>query len=236
MRIARGTATVADGSLRPVENLLIACDFDGTITERDTLHLIVERFGERGLWDTIAPRLRAGELTVEQAMQLEFDSVRATRDEVVGMLLAEAGLRAGFRELVDWAAARGHRLAVLSSGFRTVIDPLLAHWGLAHLDVESNDARFAVEGCTLLWAPRGGRCDLCGRPCKRHGLRARAGSSRVVYVGDGISDRCVSGIADLVFARADLARFLADDGVTFLPFENFVEVRERLEAPSTLAA
>jgi 2-hydroxy-3-keto-5-methylthiopentenyl-1-phosphate phosphatase len=219
-----------------VENLLIACDFDGTITERDTLHLIVERFGERGLWDAIVPRLRAGELTVRQAMQLEFDSVRATRDEVVGMVLAEAGLRAGFGELVDWAAARGHRLVVLSSGFRTVIDPLLAHWGLAHLEVEANDARFSARGCTLLWADRGGHCELCGRPCKRHDLRARAGSARVVYVGDGISDRCVAGIADVVFARADLARFLTADGVPFLPFEDFVEVRERLETPSTLAA
>jgi 2-hydroxy-3-keto-5-methylthiopentenyl-1-phosphate phosphatase len=236
MRIARGTATVADGSLRRVENLLIACDFDGTITERDTLHLIVERFGERGLWDTLAPRLRARELTVEQAMQLEFDSVRATRAEVVGMLLAEAGLRAGFRELVDWSAARGHRLVVLSSGFRTVIDPLLAHWGFTGLDVEGNDARFTRRGCTLLWADRGGRCELCGRPCKRHDLRARAGSRRVVYVGDGISDRCVSRIADLVFARADLASHLAEQSVPFLPFEDFIEVRERLEAPSTLAA
>ena len=219
-----------------MENLLIACDFDGTITERDTLHLIVERFGERGLWDAIVPRLRAGELTVQQAMQLEFDSVRATRDEVVGMVLSEARLRAGFRELVDWSAARGHQLVVLSSGFRTVIDPLLAHWGFTGLDVEGNDARFTRRGCTLLWADRGGRCELCGRPCKRHDLRARAGSRRVVYVGDGISDRCVSRIADLVFARADLASHLAEQGVPFLPFEDFIEVRDRLEAPSTLAA
>ena len=219
-----------------MENLLIACDFDGTITERDTLHLIVERFGERGLWDAIVPRLRAGELTVQEAMQLQFDSVRATRDEVVRMVLAEAGLRAGFRELMDWAAARGHRLVVLSSGFRAVIDPLLAHWGFAGLDVAGNDARFSPRGCTLLWADRGGPCELCGRPCKRHELRARAGSARVVYVGDGISDRCVAGMADLVFARADLARFLTADGVAFLPFEDFVDVRERLEAPSTLAA
>ena len=219
-----------------MDNLLIACDFDGTITERDTLHLIVERFGERGLWDAIAPRLRAGELTVEQAMQLEFDSVRATSDEVVRMVLAEAGLRPGFRELVDWAAARGHPLVVLSSGFRAVIDPLLAHWGFAGLDVEANDARFSPQGCTLVWADRGERCPLCARPCKRHDLRARARSERVVYVGDGVSDRCVAGVADLVFARADLARFLAVDGVPFVPFEDFVEVRERLEAPSTLAA
>ncbi len=54
----------------------------------------------------------------------------------------------------------------------------------------------------------------------------------MVYVGDGISDRCVAGMADLVFARADLARFLTADGVAFVPFEDFVDVRERLEAPS----
>jgi 2-hydroxy-3-keto-5-methylthiopentenyl-1-phosphate phosphatase len=52
-----------------VDRLLIACDFDGTITERDTLHVIVEEFGTRGLWGAIEPRLRAGEVTLEQAMQ-----------------------------------------------------------------------------------------------------------------------------------------------------------------------
>ena len=52
-----------------MEKLFIACDFDGTITRNDTLHLIVARYGEPGLWEAIEPRLRAGELTLEQAMQ-----------------------------------------------------------------------------------------------------------------------------------------------------------------------
>jgi 2-hydroxy-3-keto-5-methylthiopentenyl-1-phosphate phosphatase len=62
------------------------------------------------------------------------------------------------------------------------------------------------------------------------------GGEPLVYIGDGVSDRCAARMADLVFARADLARDLAADGLPFVRFEDFVEVRERLEAPSILAA
>ncbi|WP_246496425.1 HAD-IB family phosphatase [Miltoncostaea marina] len=217
--------------------LLIACDFDGTITRHDTLHLIVETFGERGLWQAIEPRLRAGEVTLEQAMQEEFDTVRATPEQVRDLVLREAGLRDGFPELVAWAHERGHRLIVFSSGFRSVIEAALEHWGLGHLHVESHEAVFTPEGCRLVWSDRGDRCDECGRHCKRHDLRAHARrGERLVYIGDGVSDRCGAAMADVVFARAHLARDLAEDGVPFLPFEDFVEVRERLERVSTLAA
>jgi 2-hydroxy-3-keto-5-methylthiopentenyl-1-phosphate phosphatase len=219
-----------------VESLLIACDFDGTITLRDTLHLIVEEFGERGIWEAIEPRLRAGELTLTEAMEREFASVRATPDQVSELVLREAGLRPGFRELVDWSRASGHRLEVYSSGFRSVIDVLFARWGLADLPVNSHDARFTPEGCRLVWAQRGDRCSLCGRHCKRHDLRAALRGERLVYIGDGISDRCGAKMADLVFARHHLARDLAADGFPFLPFEDFVEVRERLDGPLPLAA
>jgi 2-hydroxy-3-keto-5-methylthiopentenyl-1-phosphate phosphatase len=219
-----------------VEKLLIACDFDGTITRNDTLHLIVARYGERALWDAIEPRLRAGEITLEQAMQEEFAGVRATPEQVRELVLAEAGMRPGFPELVAWAHERGHRLVVLSSGFRSVIDAVLAEWGLGHLDIASHEAEFTPEGCRLVWADRGAPCSVCGRRCKRHDVRSRSAGEPLVLIGDGVSDRCVARLADVVFARAHLARDLALDGVPFTPFEDFHEVREELESRATLAA
>jgi 2-hydroxy-3-keto-5-methylthiopentenyl-1-phosphate phosphatase len=219
-----------------VEKLLIACDFDGTITQHDTLHLIVARYGDGGLWDRIEPRLRAGELTLEQAMQEEFAGVRATPEQVRELVLAEAGLRAGFPDFVAWVRERGHRLLVLSSGFRSVIDAVLTRWGLGHLEVASHEAEFTPDGCRLIWADRGERCEVCGRRCKRHDVRARHAGETLVLIGDGVSDRCVARMAEIVFARAHLARDLALDGVAFHPFEDFHEVREELEARTTLAA
>ena len=78
-----------------MEKLLIACDFDGTITQNDTLHLIVRRYGDGDLWEAIEPRLRAGELTLEQAMEAEFAGVRATPEQVRELVLRDAGMRAG---------------------------------------------------------------------------------------------------------------------------------------------
>jgi 2-hydroxy-3-keto-5-methylthiopentenyl-1-phosphate phosphatase len=219
-----------------VEKLLIACDFDGTITQHDTLHLIVRRYGDRRLWESIEPRLRAGELTLEQAMQEEFAGVRATPEQVRDLVLRDAGLRAGFAEFVAWARERGHRLVVLSSGFRSVIDAVLTRWGLGHLEVASHEAEFTPDGSRLVWADRGERCEVCGRRCKRHDVRARHAGETLVLIGDGVSDRCVARMAEVVFARAHLARDLTGDGVPFLPFEDFHEVREALEARTTLAA
>lgn len=219
-----------------METLLIACDFDGTITQRDTLHLIVEEYGTRGLWETIEPRLRSGEVTLEQAMQEEFATVRATPEEVIALVLREAGLRPGLSELVRWARAEGHRFIVFSSGFRTVIEATLGHWGLGDLEIVSHEALFTAEGCTLVWSDRGEACAECGRRCKRHDLRGRLRGERLVYIGDGISDRCGAGMADLVFARAHLARDLSAEGVPFVPFEDFVEVREWLQSARSRAA
>jgi len=224
------------GSLDVVEKLLIACDFDGTITRRDTLHIIVEEFGTRGLWDAIAPRLRAGEVSLEQAMQEEFDSVRATPGQVRDLVLRAAGLREGFPEFVAWAHDRGHRLVVFSSGFRSVIEPVLAHWGLGHLPVVSHDAVFSDDGCRLVWSDRGDPCPECSRRCKRHDLRRHNHGERLVYVGDGVSDLCAAQTADLVFARADLARDLSAVDVPFVPFEDFVVVREHLASAASIAA
>jgi 2-hydroxy-3-keto-5-methylthiopentenyl-1-phosphate phosphatase len=219
-----------------VKPLLIACDFDGTITCRDTLHVIVEEFGARGVWDAIEPRLRRGEISVEQAMNEQFAEVRATLDEVLLAVQRESPVRAGFHEIVSWSRACGHRLIVLSSGFRTVIDAVLADAGIAGLPIHSHEARFSREGCTLVWSERGRPCRLCSRPCKRHDLALHRGSEPVVYVGDGISDRCVARTADLVFARDGLAQHFREGGLPYLPFDDFHDVRRLIERTYAQAA
>jgi 2-hydroxy-3-keto-5-methylthiopentenyl-1-phosphate phosphatase len=212
-----------------VKSLLIACDFDGTITTRDTLHVIVEAFGTRGVWAALEPRLRSGEMSVEQAMSEQFATVRATPQEVAALVRRDAPVREGFVEWVRWCRAEGHHLVVLSAGFRSVIEPVLAEAGVGDLEVVANDARFSRAGCELVWAERGERCGICDRMCKRWALNRRWTGQRLVYLGDGISDRCAARMADVVFARAGLAEHLAEEGVPFTPLHDFVQVRRDME-------
>lgn len=211
----------------PVTSLFIACDFDGTITERDTLHLIVEEYGDRALWDDFEPQLRSGSMTVEEALERQFRSVYATNDDVHRLVEAQAPVRAGFARFVEWGRAAGHEIVVISNGFRSVIEPVLHRAGV-ELPLVANDADFARSGTTLIWDDRGRRCGVCHRPCKREPIHARSGGRQVVVIGDGISDRCGAGLADIVFARAGLAEDLRAQGRDFVPFDDFDDVILRL--------
>ena len=230
-----GTPLVASSV---VAELLIAVDFDGTITMRDTLHVIVDAHGRPGVWDELEPALRAGDITVEQAMEQQFATVTAPHDEVIDLVLSHAGTRDGFPELVQFAEDHDHRLVVMSAGFRCVIDEVLDGLGVGHLEVVANDAVFTHDGCTLVWSEdRGDTCQLCGRKCKRHAINERFDGDRLVYVGDGISDRCASLLADVVFARAQLADWLDEQGVGYIPYGDFHDVlRWLMNDPSVMEA
>jgi 2-hydroxy-3-keto-5-methylthiopentenyl-1-phosphate phosphatase len=59
---------------------------------------------------------------------------------------------------------------------------------------------------------------------------ALTGCGPFVYVGDGISDRCVSLAASRVFARAGLAEWLDHGGVAYEPYNDLHDVRLALDA------
>jgi len=196
----------------------VVLDWDGTVTEVDTLHLVLERFGDASVFEAMEAELR-GRLTLHEVIRREFETVSAPLEEVVAFLLAEAHVRPGFRELV---AER--RPLVVSSGFHELIEPLLAREGI-EVELQANRVTPGPEG----WRPvyyDTSVCTVCGEPCKRRSLPAGS----IAYVGDGYSDRCAARAADRVFARDALAVWLTEQGVAYEPFEDLHDVRTALAA------
>ena len=68
-------------------------------------------------------------------------------------------------------------------------------------------------------------CDVCGERCKRGAV---AGLDPFAYVGDGISDRCVSLAAERRFARRSLAVWLDEQRVSYEPFGDLHDVASAL--------
>ena len=69
------------------------------------------------------------------------------------------------------------------------------------------------------------RCAVCSEGCKRGAV---AELEQFVYVGDGVSDRCVALAAEHVFARDGLGRWLADRGAPYEPFDTLDDVAEAM--------
>lgn len=213
--------------------MLIICDFDGTITVRDCLNLIVQEFAPEA-WQTIEPRLRAREIGLLEAIVEEFHHVRVTEREAVEFVMAHTRIREGFPEFVAWSERGGHEIAIVSAGFRVLIDPLLAAAGLSHVRVWAGDAHFTTEGTDIWYPPSlrdcASRCGLCKEDVVAALLATSSHPRPLVHVGDGLSDLCAARRADIVFARGSLSRLLERESIPFHPFEDFHEVRRVLEA------
>ena len=197
--------------------MYLILDWDGTVTVRDTLWMLLERFGDREVFERMQ-RALGSTLSHREVMEAEMATITVPLEEAVAFLLEHAEVRPGFAEL-----ARRFRPLVLSSGFHETIEPLLAREGV---DVQLVANRIAArpDGWRVLWADDA-PCPECGEVCKRRSLPA---GDSLVYVGDGYSDRCAALAADRVFARGDLARYLASRGSPFEPFEDLDDVAAAL--------
>ena len=196
----------------------LVVDWDGTVTETDGLHLVLQEFGDERIYDAAESKL-GEELSLHEVIALEFKSVRAPLAEVVAWMHANVRIRAGFAEL-----SRAYDPLIVSSGFHELIEPLLAREGL-ELDVVANRLDARPDGWRVLFR-EADLCDVCGQQCKRSDV---AGHDGFVYVGDGFSDRCVALAASRVFARDGLAEYLAARDVAFEPYEDFYDVARALD-------
>ncbi len=191
-------------------------DWDGTVTEVDSLHMVLERFGDPAVYREAEERL-GRDLTLHETIALELATVTAPLGEVVAWVLEHVRVRPGFRELV----AR-HRPLILSSGFHELIEPVLAREGV-RAELLANRLEPGPRGWRALFRDRS-PCPACGEACKRGSLPA----GEVVFVGDGFSDRCAALAADRVFARDGLASWLARRGTAFASFGDLHDVARAL--------
>lgn len=195
----------------------IVLDWDGTVTSIDALHLVLLEFGDPEVFARMEGRL-GNDLTLHEVIALEFQSVRAPLDDVVAWVRENVEVRLGFSDF-----ARRREPLVVSSGFCELIEPVLEREGL-ELEVRANRLDPRPEGWRALFGSDE-PCEVCGEPCKRHTI---SDLGTFTYVGDGYSDRCVAEAATRVFARDGLARYLADRGVSFEPFEDFLQLERAL--------
>ena len=208
---------------------LIVVDFDGTITERDTLDEMCRIYAPEQ-WAATENDLQQGAMTLREVIAAEFAPIRGDHDTIVSETVDRAAVREGFADFVDAAEAAGDRVVVVSSGFESVIRPILEREGLGRLELVAHDVRFTPEGGIVDFR-HGEPCPVCGEECKRSVVEERRDGREVVYVGDGYSDRCAAQAADVRFARATLATHLDREGLDYTWFDDFATIRDTLLGP-----
>ena len=192
----------------------LVLDWDGTVTERDTLHVAIERFGDLEVFRRAEEEI-GRRLTLHEVIELEMRTITATLADVIDYLVEHVPVRVGFRELVE-----RHGPLILSAGFTELIEPVLEREGV-HARVLANALDPSPQGWRAIFRDEA-ECEVCGEPCKR--AAALADGAPFVFVGDGISDRCAALAAERVFARDGLAAWLDSQGVAYEPFRDLRDI------------
>jgi 2-hydroxy-3-keto-5-methylthiopentenyl-1-phosphate phosphatase len=190
----------------------LVLDWDGTVTERDTLDLVLQEFGDPEIYERVESELDAGRMTLNDVIAAEFATVTVPLEEAIAFVVEHTRVRPGFAEL-----ARTRHPLVVSSGFHELIGPVLEREGvLGRVELRANRVEARPDGWRVDFRVAE-ICDECGEPCKRGDLPR----GEVVFAGDSHSDYCASLAADRVFAAGRLARWLERRGVRHEPLTDF---------------
>jgi 2-hydroxy-3-keto-5-methylthiopentenyl-1-phosphate phosphatase len=209
---------------------IVVTDFDGTLALADVFDELCDRFAAAN-WRDFQRLFTSGELSMLGSTQWIFEGMNASLAELREYALGVGELRAGASEL--FAAARAGRieLVIASGGLDFYIEALLAEH-LPYIRTIYCTSLTATDRGLLLDFPlvelRCERCAVCkGLALKRHLDPAR----RVVYCGDGWSDRCAVGVAPELFAVADsqLARYCSEHSVPHTEFDDYRQVLRVLD-------
>ena len=211
----------------------IFVDFDGTITLRDVGDSIFERFLPAELIDAgwhrkIIEEWKAGRVSSMECLTRECAEARVTQEELDAELNTHT-LIPGFAQLKDYCQKGAIPLEILSDGLDYYIAFILEKYGMSTVPFRANHMYFTKDSIGVEFPYEDKGCGRCGN-CKRwHMESVRREGEKIVYIGDGYSDRYAVSSADIVFAHRDLAEFCNRNHVPFIPFGDFFGVVEYLE-------
>jgi 2-hydroxy-3-keto-5-methylthiopentenyl-1-phosphate phosphatase len=198
-------------------------DFDNTITREDVLDRIIERFSISEEWRDCEDAWVRGEISTVQCLERQIAGVRASEAELIDFV-ADFEIDPHFASIVRWAARERVELFVVSDNFSCLVREILSRHGLAGLPVMGNELTFFGNRPKAHFPFRSAACARCAH-CKAVHF-PRFEKHRKIYVGDGLSDVCPAVAADLVFAKASLADYLASRGVPFSHFDSLEVVAD----------
>ena len=212
----------------------VVSDFDGTITLEDTNDLLFITHGSPEN-AKIEKDFRAGLTSDREAMVRHFEVSRMTFGKYYSFLDSYVHIDCGFDEFLRRLRGQGLPLFIVSGGYAQGIRHVLGEERIQGVQIFANDLLENGAHLTPSFATQSNVCTEpigpCGN-CKKiciDTIRRQTGK-KILYIGDGLTDRCVTQKADLLFAKNNcaLAEHCRASGSPYVLFEGFADITDYL--------
>lgn len=212
-----------------MQNPVLICDFDGTITENDNIIAIMKKFAPPE-WVPLKDGVLSQEISIKEGVGRMFSLLPSSqKEEITQFILKDAKIREGFADFVAYTKKVGIPLYIVSGGMDFFVKPVLQ--GLVPDDhIYCNEADFSNSHIYINWPHT---CDEqctneCGC-CKPSIVRRVAPDQDIIVVGDSVTDLEAAKLADLVIARDLLLEKSEALGLNYKPFQTFYDVIDHVK-------
>ena len=203
---------------------IVFSDFDGTITLHDTFVELLKKFSTPGLADDLMAQMYAQTLTLRAGVTQLLESIPSDQYLNIIEFSKPHPIRSGFPEFLDFLDSRNVPCVVVSGGIRVMVETVLNEYkprlaGLHAVDLDSSGDYFKVIPTYA------GDTELVAKVT----IMEKYEFDQSIAIGDSITDFNMAMAADLVFARDRLAKYLDAQGKTYVPWNDFFEIRDYLD-------
>ena len=202
-------------------------DFDGTISNEDVVDKILERFGAPE-WQAIEAEWAAGKIGSRECLSRQLALVRAGSLDIES-LMDQITIDPFFPEFLQTAEANQVPVFIVSDGFDFVIHGVLKRRlsGGAYEKLKIFCNRLGVHKTFVRAFFPAGECEHGCANCKQRILKNFvAPDEKIIFVGDGLSDRYAAQTADFTFAKKKLLEFCRANQIRHKEYSNFRQISE----------
>jgi len=213
--------------LSEAKKILVQCDFDGTLTEKDVSFLLLDTFAD-GDWRHLLRQYKEGIITVNNFNSNAFAMVKADRQTLLQFAKGRVKMRAGVHELMAYCRQKGFRFVIVSNGLDFYIEAVLRDIGIENIEVFAARTRFGPKGIEARYiGPDGNQLEDGFKEAYVRLFLDRG--YRLVYVGNGISDISPAKQAHYIFATDGLLDYCKQTNLNCIPFVDLNDVIRGLE-------
>ncbi len=208
--------------------MLFVVDFDGTLSVRDTVDAMLERFAGPE-WEAVEQEWLDGQITAVQCMQKQLRMVKSdhvTLEKFFRSIQLDATFLPFYQHVSKFS-----KVAIVSDGLDHAIKVAMKNAALPELPVYANKLHFVPNGIDISWPHKSPTCKAGNGVCKCAVARDLSGGNKpVILIGDGKSDACLAKEADIVFAKGSLIKYCEENDIAHIKFQTFADVLTRVKS------
>jgi len=210
-----------------MNDTVIFCDFDGTITTEDTIDKLLEAYADKK-WLEIEKLWEEGKIGSRECLEKQLECINDFSEELLDEFIDSIEIDNNFIDFINNVKAQKIDFYIISDGFKLFIEKIFEKNGIKDIKIFSNQITLKNGKLIASFPHNREDCKAQAGMCKCNTITNIALDRKIIYIGDGRSDMCASKHANILYAKKKLADYCSSKNIDFIKFENFNDVQQSL--------